>query len=179
MTLVIVSILLIGYFLIATEHLNKLNKSSVAMFLGVVGWILYIFNGPEYVQSMHSAEYLAFLDGAVSTQETIKNFIASHVFMQYVMSACQVILFIIATSAIIEVLVANEVFEFLAVWMRTRHSKQLLWVVALVTFLLSAEIDNLTTAVIMVLVSLSRDFTTLVSVWLRQMPVDVSLPLVM
>lgn len=152
MTLVIVSILLIGYFLIATEHLNKLNKSSVAMFLGVVGWILYIFNGPEYVQSMHSAEYLAFLDGAVSTQETIKNFIASHVFMQYVMSACQVILFIIATSAIIEVLVANEVFEFLAVWMRTRHSKQLLWVVALVTFLLSAEIDNLTTAVIMVLV---------------------------
>ena len=56
MTLVIVSILLIGYFLIATEHLNKLNKSSVAMFLGVVGWILYIFNGPEYVQSMHSED---------------------------------------------------------------------------------------------------------------------------
>lgn len=152
MTLVIVGILLIGYFLIATEHLNKLNKSSVAMFLGVVGWILYMLNGPEYVQTMHGADYNAFLAGAVSTQETIKQFIATHVFMQYVMSACQVILFIMATSSIIEVLNANEVFDFLAVWMRTRHSRQLLWVISLVTFVLSANVDNLTAAVTMVLV---------------------------
>ena len=122
------------------------------MFLGVVGWILYIFNGPEYVQTMHGAEYQEFLEGAVSTQLTIKEFIASHLFMQYVMSACQVILFIIATSSIIEVLNANEVFDFLAVWMRTRRSKELLWVLSLVTFLLSANVDNLTAAVTMILV---------------------------
>lgn len=152
MTLVIVGILLVGYFLIATEHLNKLNKSSVAMFIGVVVWILYMFNGAEYVQTMHGSEYSEFLNGAVSTQMTIKQFIATHIFMQYVMSACQVILFIIATSSIIEVLNANEVFDFLAVWMRTRHSRQLLWVLSIVTFLLSANIDNLTAAVTMVLV---------------------------
>ena len=152
MTLVIVGILLIGYILIATEHINKLNKSSVAMFLGVVGWILYSLNSAEYVQSLHSAEYLTFLNGAASTAETVKNFVASHLFVKYVMDACQVILFIIATSSIIETLNANEVFDFLAVWLRTRHPKQLLWTIALVTFLLSANVDNLTIAVTMVLI---------------------------
>ena len=152
MTLIIVGILLVGYFLIATEHLNKLNKSSVAMFLGVVAWILYSINGAEYVQAMHGTEYDAFLHGLASTQSSLQEFIASHLFMQYVMNACQVILFLIATSSIIEILNANEVFDFLAVWMRTRRSKELIWTLSLVTFLLSANIDNLTAAVTMVMV---------------------------
>lgn len=152
MTLIIVGILLVGYFLIATEHLNKLNKSSVAMFLGVVAWILYGINGAEYVQAMHGTEYDAFLHGFASTQSSLQEFIASHLFMQYVMNACQVILFLIATSSIIEILNANEVFDFLAVWMRTRRSKELIWTLSLVTFLLSANIDNLTAAVTMVMV---------------------------
>lgn len=149
MTLVIVGILLVGYLLIATERLNKLNKSSVAMFLGVMGWILYMFNGTDYVLSMHADEYLQFLDGQESTTLLAKRFIGSHVFMRYVTAACQVILFILATSSIIELLYANEVFSFLGEWMRTRNSKRLLWSFAIVTFLLSANIDNLTSAVTM------------------------------
>lgn len=152
MTLAIVGILLIGYILIATEHLNKLNKSSVAMFLGVVGWLLYMFNGNEYVLSMHGAEYTSFLNGEVSTASSIKSFIGTHIFMQYVSTACEVIFFILATSSIIEVLDSNEVFNFLAEWMRTRRSKRLLWMLSIVTFFLSANIDNLTTAVTMVLI---------------------------
>lgn len=149
MTLVIVGILIVGYLLIATERLNKLNKSSVAMFLGVMGWVLYMFNGTDYVLTMHGAEYADFLGSVVSTPETVKSFIASHVFMQYVTSACQIILFIIATSSIIEVLHANEVFNFLGEWMRTRSSRRLLWSFSIVTFLISANIDNLTSAVTM------------------------------
>lgn len=149
MTLVIVGILIVGYLLIATERWNNLNKSSVAMFLGVMGWVLYMFNGTGYVQNMHGAEYAEFLGSAVSTPETVKAFIASHVFMHYVTSACEVILFIIATSSIIEVLHANEVFNFLGEWMRTRNSRRLLWTFSIVTFLISANIDNLTSAVTM------------------------------
>lgn len=149
MTLVIVGILIVGYLLIATERWNNLNKSSVAMFLGVMGWVLYMFNGTDYVLSMHGAEYAEYLGAVVSTPETVKAFIASHVFMQYVTSACQVILFIIATSSIIEVLHANEVFNFLGEWMRTRNSRRLLWTFSIVTFLISANIDNLTSAVTM------------------------------
>ena len=39
MTTIIVAILLIGYLAIATEHITRINKAAVAMFLGVTGWI--------------------------------------------------------------------------------------------------------------------------------------------
>lgn len=149
MTLLIVSILIVGYLLIATERMNHLNKSSVAMFLGVMGWVLYMFNGTDYVLSMHGQEYALFLGTQVSTPEVVKTFIGSHVFMKYVTAACQVILFIIATSSIIELLHANEVFNFLGEWLRTNNSRRLLWSFSIVTFLLSANIDNLTSAVTM------------------------------
>lgn len=150
MTLIIVGILLIGYFLIATERINRLNKSSVAMFLGVVGWILYMLDANGYVRSMHGAEYNSFLAGRTANGNMLTEFVANHVFMDYVTSACKIILFIIATSSIIEILYQNDVFRFMRSWMRTRKTKTLLWSVSLVTFLLSANIDNLTSAVIMI-----------------------------
>ena len=45
MTLVIVSILIIGYILISMGHATKMNRAAIAMFMGTVGWGLYICYG--------------------------------------------------------------------------------------------------------------------------------------
>ena len=42
MAFIIISIVLLGYFLIATEKLTNINKAAVAIFIGTVGWVLYI-----------------------------------------------------------------------------------------------------------------------------------------
>lgn len=47
MTLVIITIILIGYFLIATEKFTNVNKAAVAIFVGTLGWILYICYGSD------------------------------------------------------------------------------------------------------------------------------------
>ncbi len=63
MTLIIVLILLLGYVAIATEHITNINKASVAMFLGVIGWLLYMFFGEYYVSENYPLEYSAYLSG--------------------------------------------------------------------------------------------------------------------
>ena len=61
MTLIIVAILLIGYVLIATSSMTKINKAAAAIFAGTVGWVLYICYGSDFVMSQHPSEYIDFL----------------------------------------------------------------------------------------------------------------------
>ena len=149
MTLVIVTILIIGYFLIATEKYTNVNKAAVAIFVGTVGWILYICYGTDYVMSQHAREYHLFLDGAQSSSVLVKQFIAQNVFLKYVGKTSEIVLFLLATMTIVEILQNNGCFDFISQLLRTRSSKRMLWTISAVTFVISANLDNLTTTVMM------------------------------
>ncbi len=149
MTLIIAAILIVGFLLLATEKLTNVNKAAVAIFVGTVGWMLYISFGRDYVMSEHPSDFALFLGGAEPTSDLVKQFIARNIFLNYVGKAAEVVLFLLATMTIVEILQNNGCFDFIPQLMRTRSSKRLLWVLSGVTFLLSANLDNLTTTVMM------------------------------
>ena len=149
MTFLIVAILLLGYIAIATEHITRINKAATAMFLGVMGWILYMIEGSSYVNMFHHAEYESFLNGIASTATTVKAFIANHVFLQHIAEISQIVLFLLATMAIVDVLNANGCFDFIYECCRTKNSRKLIWYLAASSFIISANLDNLTTTVMM------------------------------
>ncbi len=148
-TLMIVAVLLLGYIVMTTEQVNHMNRASVAIFCGVIVWVLYLMHGGDFVRLVHGDAYTEFLEGGESTFETVKAFIGNHVITNYISEACAVILFLIATNTIIEVLNNNGVFDSLIKWLRMRSSRFFLWAITLITFLVSANIDNLTTVVLM------------------------------
>ena len=149
MEIVIVSILLISYVLLATETITKVNKAAVAMFAGTIGWMLYICYGTDFVTNLHAQEYSAFLAGAEPTSSNVKLFIADNIFLKYVGYGCEVVLFLLATMTIVEILNNNGCFDFVSQLLKTRSSRRFLWIITIVTFLLSANLDNLTTTVMM------------------------------
>ncbi len=151
MTLIIVGILLIGYLLIATESITSVNKAAVAIFVCTVGWVLYISYGTDFVMSQHPDEYLSFLQGQAPSSIAVKEFIASNIFLKYVGEACSIVLYFLATMTIVEILNNNGCFDFLMQFMKTRNSKWLLWALAIVTFIISAHLDNLSTTVLMLM----------------------------
>lgn len=151
MALIILSILLIGYLLIATGHVTNVNRAAVAMFAGTVGWVLYICYGTDFVMSQHPREYAEFLSGAAATSSTVKEFIAENVFMKYVGKGAEIALFLLATMTIVEILNNNGCFDFLEEWMRTRNSRKMLWIMSLIAFVISANLDNLTTTTMMLM----------------------------
>ena len=149
MTLIIVTILFLGYLLIATERLTNVNKAAVAVFAGTVGWVLYICFGADFVMSQHSADFMSFLNDAVPTSTSVKHYIAQNIFLKYVGKAAEIVLFLIATMTIVEILHNNGCFDFINAGLRTRKCYKFLWVIATITFILSANLDNLTTTVMM------------------------------
>lgn len=149
-TLLIVVVLLVGYTLMSTKYASQLSRAAVAMFCGVIAWIVYMLHGGDFLMLVHPEEYSAFLAGEESCPETVKSFISQSVIMKYIGEACSVILFLIATNTIVEVMNNNGLFDSLITWLRMRNSKKFLWIISLLTFGISANVDNLTTVVLMV-----------------------------
>ena len=152
MTLIIVAILLFSYLLIATENVTNVNKAATAVFAGTLAWILYIAYGADYVTQFHPDEYAAYMNGAATSSATVKEFIAQNVFLKYVGRASEIVTFLLATMTIVEILVNNGCFDFLTPMVRTRKAKRMLWALSALTFLISANLDNLTTTTLMLIV---------------------------
>ena len=152
MTLIIVTMLLLAYLLIATGHLTGVNKAAIAMFLGTIGWVVYVCWGADFVMAQHPAEYIEWLGSSEPDSDKVKWFIYDHVFLKYVGKAAAIVLFLLATMSIMELLSNNGCFDFITEWIRTRNSKRLLWSITAVTFFLSANLDNLTTATMMLVI---------------------------
>lgn len=149
MALVIAAILVLAFVLIATENITNINKAAVAIFAGTVCWMIYIAYGTDFVMANHGAAFSSFLAGAEANSGAVKEYIARNIFLKYVGQASEIVLFLLATTAIVEILDNNGCFDFIRQLMRTRRSRRMLWIIAIVTFVISANLDNLTTTVMM------------------------------
>ena len=152
MTLIIVLLLAFGYLLIATGHLTGVNKSAIAMFIGTVGWVVYVCWGNDFVLQLHEFDYKEFLNGEAPSSSAVKDFIYDHIFLKYVGEAASIVMFLVATMSIVEILNNNGCFDFISEWIRTRSSQRLLWSISFATFVISANLDNLTTSMLMLVI---------------------------
>lgn len=152
MTLLIVILLILGYLLISTSHMTGVNKAAIAMFICTAGWVVYICWGADFVMSQHPHEYAEFLGSRESTSDSVKFYIYDNIFLYYVGRAASIVMFLLATMTIIEILNNNGCFDFITEWIRTASTKRLLWTITSATFILSANLDNLTTATMMLVI---------------------------
>lgn len=148
----IVILLLLGYLLIGTSHLTNINKAAIAMFLGAVSWVLYICFGSDFVHEQYPHEYMEYIALSGSSGGGVKEFIYNSIFLKYVGKAAAIVMFLLATMSIIEILNNNGCFDFVTECVRTRSSKRFLWIITLLTFIVSANLDNFTTTAMMLVI---------------------------
>jgi len=118
----LVVIFVIAYAAIAFEHPLKINKSVPALIGAGLLWTIYA------VSTGHVTEQL---------NETLS-------------STAQIIFFLMGAMAIVEVIDAHDGFEVITDKIKTTNLVTLLWLIGLVTFFLSAALDNLTTTIVMI-----------------------------
>lgn len=152
MTIAIVILMLLGYALICTEHITRINKATVALFCGVCGWVMYVCVGPYYITKLHDAGFKEFLDGSAYSISAVNRYIGENVFADHIGQLTSIVMYLLATMAIVDVLKSNGCFDFVVKLCRARKTWVTVWTLALCSFLLSANLDNLTAAVVMLTV---------------------------
>lgn len=126
MELVLISIFIIGYLAIALEHPLKVNKAAPALLIGVVTWAAWtIFNTGD----PHLIE---------------------HELGHHFESIAEILFFLLGAMTIVEIVDAHQGFKVITNRIKTKDARTLLWVISIITFFLSAALDNLTTTIVMV-----------------------------
>lgn len=154
MELLIVSVFIIGYLLIALEHPVKINKTATALVTGVLCWTLFVFSEPTETL-MQSAHYTHFAEQAKAahsalTDHEIHTEFVSESLQHHIMEIAQILFFLMGAMTIVELVDAHHGFRFITDRIGTKNPKKLLWIVCWVTFFLSSVLDNLTTTIVMV-----------------------------
>lgn len=137
LTLTIVVVFIIGYLCIALETLTKVNKAAVALLMLVACWTLYMFDPGNFAAGLSP-------DGIAAA--------ASSVIEGYLGSTATTLFFLMGAMTIVEVVDQNGGFNFVRDMMKTKSKRALLWRITFLTFFLSAILDNMTTAIVMVMI---------------------------
>ncbi len=133
MALAIIITFIIGYFAIALEHSIKINKAATALVTGVICWTIYILFQPDkHLVTEQLMEHLGEVSG--------------------------ILFFLLGAMTIVELIDAHDGFQIITDKIKTKNAVKLLWIISIITFFLSAILDNLTTTI--VIVSLLRKLIT-------------------
>lgn len=118
-------VFVLTYAAVTLEHQLQVNKSAPALVGAAVLWVLYALHlGDAAVLSQHLNESLV--------------------------TTAQIVFFLMGAMTIVEVVDAHHGFEIITTRIRTQKLSSLMWLVGIVTFFMSAVLDNLTTAIVMV-----------------------------
>lgn len=127
MTTALICIFVAGYLLIAFENRIHINKTAVSLLMAVFSWVLY---------------YGAF--GPVHENVSA--------FTKALGETSEILFFLLGAMVIVEVVDTNGGFDFFRERLVSKSKIGLLWKLTFVTFFLSAVLDNMTTAIIMVMI---------------------------
>jgi len=117
---------LIGYLLVIFESPIRINKTITAILTGALCWVvLAIFNTGDHHEV---SEKLIVYFGEISG----------------------LLIFLLGAMTIVELIDLHKGFTVITHRIRTKSVLRLLWIVGIVTFILSALLDNLATAIIMI-----------------------------
>ena len=125
MYLLIIAIFVIGYIAIAFEHPTGINKTASALLTGVLCWVVYI---------MGSAD---------------KDFVSQELY-EHLGQISGILFFLLGAMTIVELIDAHDGFDVITSRIKTTDQRKLLWIISIITFFLSAVLDNLTTTIVMI-----------------------------
>lgn len=118
-------IFIIGYLMIASEHVLGVNKATFALIMCGLLWAVYSMCSHDPDISMEMVEALG--------------------------DTCEIVVFLIGAMTIVELIDRYGGFKILIDKIHASNKRGLMWILALVAFFLSAVLDNMTTTIIMVM----------------------------
>ena len=125
MILTMILLFVVGYAFIALEHKVKVDKSAIALLMCGAIWTIFSLLG-------HDANI-------------------GHDMVDHLGDTCEILVFLIGAMTIVDLIDSHGGFNVITDHIKTRNKHKLMWLLALITFFMSAALDNMTTTIIMVM----------------------------
>lgn len=149
----LIILFLIGYLCIALEHPLKINKAATALVTATVAWIIYMLLAPDLAPETRG--FALFLDENPTTallplREQVIRYVQQVQIIGSLGDIAEILFFLIGAMTIVELIDIHGGFNIITNRITTRRKRRLLWIIGSITFFMSATLDNLTTAIVMI-----------------------------
>ena len=124
MIIFLLTTFIVGYLLITLEHFIHINKAAIALITAVICWTILVLNPTIKVEAL----------GALG---------------HHLSSVAEIVFFLLGAMTIVELIDAHDGFQNITEKIKTTNKNKLIWTISIVTFFLSAILDNLTSTIVM------------------------------
>ncbi|MBP5455043.1 MAG: sodium:proton antiporter NhaD [Paludibacteraceae bacterium] len=149
MVTLMIILFLIGYACIALEHNLKINKAATALLLSSLLWTIYIFYAQSFLPN--EDEFIKFNAGSPDIFHNIIRYVTEVQIIEHIGDVAEIIFFLLGAMTIVELIDVHGGFSIITDKITTKNKKSLLWTLSIITFFMSAILDNLTTTIVMVM----------------------------
>lgn len=173
MFIVMVVLFVVGYTMIALEHPLKIEKAASALLLGSILWAIYALFGHQILSLGYSPAWNeikemaeAFVHNIKPTmnelefatspfKETVDTALHPSHFIKeelghHLIEIAEILFFLFGAMTIVETIDQHQGFKVITDKITTTSKVKLLWILSILTFFMSAALDNLTTTIVMV-----------------------------
>ncbi len=137
MDLIIISVFILGYFLITVEHYIKIDKLIPALAMMAVMWAIVALN------------HLPVFDINAELLELVPTHI-DEAMLHHLGKTAEILVFLLGAMTIVEIIDFFRGFLGIKRLVTTRSKVSLLWIFGFLAFFLSAIIDNLTATIVLI-----------------------------
>ncbi len=154
MYVLMIIVFVLGYAAIALEHTIRIDKAASALITGVLCWTIYVLGATNIVDfnSIPATLVHLFTEDGVGTgqEEMVLHYVTHYQILEQLSEIASILFFLIGAMTIVELIDAHEGFTVITDKITTKNKVKLLWILGIITFFLSAVLDNLTTTIVMV-----------------------------
>ena len=137
MEAILVSIFVLGYLAITLEHTLKIDKLIPALAMMAILWaIIALTHMPVF-----------------EVDTSLKQLVPTHIdeiLLHHLGKTAEIIIFLLGAMTIVEIIDYFNGFSTIKSFIKTKSKKALLWIFAILAFILSAIIDNLTATIVLI-----------------------------
>jgi len=158
---IIVIVFVLGYLAITIEHTLKIDKLVPALLMMAFAWALIALGLPHFnswFDSAHGSLVSGFGDLPIHaegehdeiTYSASKSGWLEHTLLHHFGKTCEILIFLVGAMTIVEIVDHFNGFTTIKSFIRTHKKRTLLWIIAILAFILSAIIDNLTATIVLI-----------------------------
>ncbi len=148
-------VFIVGYMLIVLEHTIKIDKAASAVLTAVLCWTVLML-GADAILPTHATLAAGDISVSAINQIALNHTALNHTafiseeLRHHLAEISEIIFFLLGAMTIVGLMDAHDAFEVITGRITTSQKITLLWLLSFITFFLSAVLDNLTTAIVMI-----------------------------
>ncbi len=141
----------VGYGFIMFEHVNHINKAATALLMSSLIWAIFSLGGSDILSLGYSSAWTNYLEELGSLAKA-KEFITHHALLDNLAETSSILFFLLGAMTIVDLVDRYQGFRIITNKINSSSATRLLWIISLLTFFMSAILDNLTTTIVIITV---------------------------